>query len=147
MARRIHIAIMRKNWGLTPKILVGEKTIESRWYLNRSRPWGKINAGDIVYFKDSGEPVRIVATVEKVIQFENLTPQKVREILGKYADALGVERKDINSYFERFKNKKYCILIFLKNPKEVGPFKIDKSGFGAMSAWITVDNMDKIRIR
>lgn len=27
-----HVAIMKKSWGLTRKILSGEKTIESRWY-------------------------------------------------------------------------------------------------------------------
>jgi len=27
-----HVAIMRKAWGLTDKILSGQKKIESRWY-------------------------------------------------------------------------------------------------------------------
>jgi hypothetical protein len=42
-------------------------------------------------------------------------------------------------------NKEYCILIFLKNVRPTKPFKIDKRGFGAMAAWITVDNISKIR--
>ena len=146
--RKIHIAIMRKSWGLTQKILSGEKTIESRWYMNRYKPWSDIKQGDIVYFKDSGDPVKIRATVNRVIQFEGLTPQKVKEILNQYAkaDGLGVNKKDINSYFELFKNKKYCLLIFLKDPEEVKPFEIDKSGFGSMAAWITVDNLDRIKV-
>ena len=139
---------MRKSWGLTKKILSCEKTIESRWYVNRYKPWGNINRGDTVFFKDSGEPVKIKAKVDKVIQFENLRPRKVKEILNKYAqaDGLGVDRKNIDSYYRLFKNKKYCILVFLKDPKEVKPFEIDKTGFGAMSSWITVDNLDKIRV-
>lgn len=145
--RKIHVAIMRKSWGLTQKILSGEKTIESRWYMNRYRPWGDINRGDIVYFKDSGVPVRIRATVDKVIQIENLTPKKVREILNQYAkaDGLGVKSENIESYFELFKNKKYCLLVFLSHPKEIKPFEINKSGFGAMAAWITVASLDKIK--
>lgn len=148
MSRKVHIAIMRKSWGLTQKILSGEKTIESRWYMNRYKPWGNIDCGDTIYFKDSGEPVRIQATVDKVIQIEDLTPKKVRKILNQYAkaDGLGVDKSDITTYFERFKNKKYCLLIFLKDPKEIEPFEIDKSGFGAMAAWLTVDNLDKIKI-
>jgi ASC-1-like (ASCH) protein len=139
---------MRKSWGLTQKILSGEKTIESRWYMNRYKPWGNINRGDIVYFKDSGEPVRIQAVVNKVLQFEDLTPQKVREILDQYAkaDGLGVNKESIASYFELFKNKKYCLLIFLSDPKNIEPFDIDKSGFGAMTAWITVDSLDEVRV-
>jgi len=44
MMGRVHVAIMRKGWGLTGKILTGEKTIESRWYMNRYRPWGAMAA-------------------------------------------------------------------------------------------------------
>ena len=100
--RKIHIAIMRKSWGLTQKILSGEKTIESRWYMNRYKPWSDIKQGDIVYFKDSGDPVKIRATVNRVIQFEGLTPQKVKEILNQYAkaDGLGVNKKDINFRYD-----------------------------------------------
>jgi len=29
-----HIAIMKKSWRLTEKILAGEKTLETRWYKN-----------------------------------------------------------------------------------------------------------------
>jgi ASC-1-like (ASCH) protein len=146
--RKIHIAIMRKSWGLTKKILTGEKTVESRWYMNRYKPWGNINRGDTIYFKDSGDPVSIKATVDKVMQFENLTPAKVKKILHKYAvaDGLGVNKRDINSYFELFKNKKYCLLIFLKDPKKIKPFKIDKSGFGAMAAWITVNDLNEVGV-
>ncbi|MFH1601934.1 MAG: hypothetical protein ABIB61_03195 [Candidatus Shapirobacteria bacterium] len=108
---------------------------------------GNINRQDTIYFKDGGEPVKIKATADKVIQFENLTPAKVKKILYKYAkdDGLGVDKNNINAYFELFKNKKYCLLIFLKNPEKVKQFEIDKSGFGAMAAWITVDSLDKIK--
>jgi hypothetical protein len=86
-----HIAIMKKSWGLTQKILTGEKSIESRWYKTRCVPWGKIKAREFVYFKDSGEPVTIRAEVEKVMQFSGLNPGKVREILEKYGKADGLE--------------------------------------------------------
>jgi len=136
---------MRKSWGLTQKILSGQKKIESRWYKVKYAPWNRIESGDIVYFKDSGEPVTIKAEVDKVIQFSDLTPEKVKEILYKYgqADGLGIDK--ISEFFEMFKNKKYCILIFLKNPQKIEPFEIDKSGFGAMSAWISVDDVNRIK--
>jgi len=140
-----HIAIMRKSWGLTQKILTGQKKIESRWYKVKYPPWDKIKSGEVVYFKDSGEPVIIKTEVDKVAQFSDLTPEKVKEILYKYgqADGLGIDK--IPEFFEMFKNKKYCILIFLKNPQKIVPFEIDKTGFGAMSAWISVDNVNKIK--
>lgn len=64
-----HVAIMRKSWGLTQKILTGEKKIESRWYNVRYAPWDKIEKGDMVYFKDSGTPVTLRTRVQKVLQF------------------------------------------------------------------------------
>jgi len=140
-----HLAIMRKSWGLTDKILSGQKKIESRWYSVKYKPWDSIKEGETVYFKDSGGPVRIKAEVEKVMQFADLIPDKVREILDIYGKDDGIEQEKIPEFFERFKNKKYCMLIFLKNPQEIKPFNINKTGFGAMSAWISVDDIAKIK--
>ncbi len=67
-----HLAIMRKSWGLTQKIISKEKKIESRWYINKYPPWNKIKQGEKVYFKDSGEPVSLKVEVERVMQFENV---------------------------------------------------------------------------
>lgn len=136
---------MKKSWGLTDKILTGQKKIESRWYSVKYKPWDKIKKGETVYFKNSGELVSIKAKVGKVMQFSGLTPKKVKVILNKYAKADGIEKEKIPEFFKRFKDKKYCILIFLKNPAKVKPFEINKAGFGAMSAWITVDKISKIK--
>lgn len=138
---------MKKSWGLTQKILSGQKKIESRWYKSKHSPWGKIEKGDPVYFKDSGEPVSIKTEVEKVISFSNLIPETVKQILDEYGDDDGIEKNKIKDFFELFKNKRYCLLIFLKNPKKIKPFEIDKAGFSMMSAWLTVDDVDKIRRR
>ena len=136
-----HIAIMKKSWGLIGKIISGEKKIESRWYKSKRSPWGKIEKGDTVYFKDSGEPVSIKAEVKKVISFSDLTPQKVSQILNKYGKDIGIGKSKILEFVELFKNKKYCLLIFLKNPQKIKPFEINKAGFGAMSAWLTTEDI------
>lgn len=140
-----HIAIMKKSWRLLPKILSGEKKIESRWYKNKAAPWGRIEAGDTVYFKDSGEPVTVKAAVEKVLSFENLTPEKVHEILEKYGEADGISRQEIAKYEGLFRGKKYCLLIFLKEPQEIEPFRIDKRGFGLPAAWLCVGDIRRAK--
>ncbi len=139
-----HVAIMKKDWGLLPKILSGEKTIESRWYKTKREAFGKVKAGNVFYFKDSGEPVSLKAKVKKVLEFENLTPQKVKEILYQYGQADGLDIDKIPGFFGIFKNKKYCMLIFLKNPRKVKPFNIDKKGFGAPRAWLSVNNIRQV---
>src|SRR5574337_351167 len=116
-----HVAIMKKSWNLTDKIISGGKKIESRWYKSKHAPWDKIKAGDTVYFKNSGEPVRIGAEVEKVLQFSDLTPKTVMELLRKYWELDGLGEKDVPKFHELFREKKYCILVFLKDAREVVP--------------------------
>lgn len=140
-----HVAIMKKSWGLLPRILSGQKTIESRWYQSRRLPWGKIAANDVVYFKNSGNPVTVKAVVENVLSFSGLTPEKIKNILNEYAQDIGIEKNKERQFFALCKDKKYCLLIFLKNPERVQPFEIDKTGFGMMSPWLTIENIDKIK--
>jgi ASC-1-like (ASCH) protein len=138
---------MKPSWGLLSKIISGAKQIESRWYQTKHLPWGKIAIGDTVYFKNSGEPVTVSAQVKDVISFDNLTPSKVHAIFVKYYQLIGFDSSQFNYFYQLFRNKKYCLLIFFKNPKMIPPFEVDKTGFGAMSAWITIKNIDTIRVQ
>jgi ASC-1-like (ASCH) protein len=139
-----HVAIMRKSWGLTGKILSGEKTIESRWYMSKRAPWGRISAGDRIYFKNSGEPVRIMATAKRILTFEDMDEARVLSILKRYGRRDGIGETDTNRFFKMFKGKRYCILVFLDGARGIEPFEIRKDGFGAMSAWITLEDVRRI---
>lgn len=141
-----HVAIMKKSWGLVGKILTGEKTVESRWYKTKHSPWDRIEPNDIIYFKDSGDPVSVKARVAKVLQFEGLNFEKTEEILAKYGKKdLGADEimPEIRKYVS---GKNYCILVFFDGVEKIKQFNIDKTGFGTMSAWISVDNIGKIKI-
>ena len=140
-----HIAIMQKSWRFIEKIATGQKTIESRWYKVKYTPWGKISPGDSIYFKNSGEPVTIQAKISRVINFSNLTPKKVQTILEEYSKESGIDEPDILKFFEMFKHKRYCILIFLKDAHHIQPFEINKQGFGTMSSRIRVESIVKIK--
>jgi len=136
-----HLAILNKKLNLLPKILIGKKTIESRWYKFKKDPYQNISSGEIVYFKNSGEPVSVKAMVEKVLFFENLDNAKIKDLLEVYGSCIGV---DI-SYLENLTGKNYCTLIFLKDVEEIKPFEIDKKGYGNMAAWITLDSIETIK--
>jgi len=140
-----HVAVMKKSWGFIDKILSGEKTVESRWSVLKRKPWNAVREGDTVYFKNSGEPVSARAGVRRVTQYADLTPTGVKKILNNYGGKDGMTVNDTPLFFQRFKNRKYCTLIFLKNPVRVGPFAIHKEGFGAMTAWISVPRISAIR--
>lgn len=140
-----HVAIMKKSWGLTGKILSGEKKIESRWYLAKRSPWNLIRKGETVYFKNSGEPVSIKAGVSRITQIEGLNPKKIKELLLRYGKQDGIGKNEIPFFFKMFRDKKYCILVFLEKPQKIKPFFIDKSGFGSMASWISVANIKTIK--
>ncbi|MCG2809526.1 MAG: hypothetical protein L6275_04285 [Candidatus Portnoybacteria bacterium] len=138
-----HLAIMKKSLGCLEKIISGEKVIETRWYNSRRSPWNKIKKGDFVYFQNSGSAVAVKSKVKKVIQYDDLNPNKIQGILSEFGKDIGIQ--DLKTFFKEIKSKRYCILIFLENIKEISPFFIDKTGFGLMSAWISIDSINQIR--
>jgi ASC-1-like (ASCH) protein len=136
-----HIAILSKKRKLLNKILSGTKKIESRWYKFKRPPFGCIAENDIIYFKESGNLVSAKAKVKKLVIYENLNQSIINEIVEKYAEDIC-----INSEFaEEVKNKRFCILIFLKEVQKIEPFKINKKGYGLMTAWITVDKVERLK--
>lgn len=136
-----HLAILSRRRKLLPKIVSGEKTIESRWYRFRRPPFGCIAAGDTVYFKDSGEPVSVKTRVSKVLTFKDLSQGQISEIIKKYGSAIGIGPE----FADEVRGKRYCVLVFLKSVQAVEPFEIDKKGFGIMNAWITVTDINQVR--
>ena len=143
-----HLAIMKKTWNLIPKILSGDKKIESRWYIARYAPWDRINKGDTVYFKDAGAPVTAKAEVEKVIQHANYSDKELRDLLEKYGGSGNISFTSTpDVVFHWAQKRNYCILIFLKNPEAIKPFNINKTGYGNACAWICVNNINKLRIK
>jgi len=141
-----HVAILKKSWGFLEKVLSGKKTIESRWYKIKKSPWGLIKKEDIIYFKNSGESVLAKAKVKKVLQFSDLNPKKIKEILTRYGRNIGIEKNDMPKFYKILAHKKYCILIFLKNHQKIKPFQINKKGFGAMASWIVIENVNNIKL-
>jgi hypothetical protein len=138
-----HVAIMKPSWKLIPKILAGEKTMESRWYQTRRAPWGIVSIGDRVFFKDSGKSVIAVADVSDVMQFTLASIDHAKDIIKKFGKKLCLVNTDPETWGSE---PRYCILIALKNPRSVEPFMINKKGFGSAAAWISVDALDRIRL-
>ena len=71
---------------------------------------------------------------------------KVNNLLGKYGKEDGIQAKELSKYYQMFKDKKYCLLIYLKDAMKIKPFSINKRGFGAMAAWISVEDVNSIKV-
>ena len=138
-----HIAILDKKRKLLPKIISGEKIIESRWYQTKRTPWHNIKKDDVIYFKDAGEKITVKARVKNVLFFDDLNKEKVQKILQEYGTDICMGTLDYTPYYDK---KKYCILIFLEDVQEIKPFHIDKTGFGNACAWMTIKDVKEIMI-
>lgn len=139
-----HIAIMNPKWHLIEKILSGEKTIESRWYVHRIAPWDKITPGDTVYFKNSGKQVTAKATVQKVMQMELASLQSTVNIVREFQSKICLTKESLND-FTWLEKKRYAILIFLKDPQVVTPFTVNKQGYGSACAWISIPSIEALK--
>lgn len=149
-----HIAILRKakikkGDNLLEDILLGTKTIESRWYVNKIAPWNKVNPGDIVYFKESGRPVTVQATISKVLQYENLNQTAIHDIISNYGHQIApsASPESWKLWAQKQQNKHYCILVFLSDVKKIDPFNIDKTGYGSSAAWLVTEDISEIKLK
>ena len=140
-----HVAIMKKPPGSHAED--PERPEDDRIALvpDQSRAVGPDRGGDTVYFKDSGAPVTVRAEVLKVVQCDGLTPAKVKDILDRYGQEIGIAPDGRPAFYETVRDKRYCLLIFLMNARAVAPFAIDKTGFGARAAWVTVADIARIK--
>ena len=71
-------------------VLRGEKTMESHWGVHKSVPYQKVQVGDELLIKKTGQPVTAKAEVADVKYF-TLTPQKVEEIRIMYGKQIGTD--------------------------------------------------------
>lgn len=132
-----HIAILKQPFF--NMVLSGEKTIESRWSMNKTAPFNKIKKGDTVWLKETGKNVTAKAVAEKV-EFYNLTPEKVEDIRIKYGKQIGTDK------FEDWigtLQKKYCTLIWLKDVTLIKPIQVRRSN-GA--GWIVVEDISQYEV-
>jgi hypothetical protein len=81
-----------------------------------------------------------------VDQFSDLNEKKIQDILKTYSHADLWTNSILTEISNYVRWKKYCIIVHLKNPCAVKPFEINKTGYGIMSAWICIDDIEKIRI-
>jgi hypothetical protein len=135
-----HIAFLKKWSGCLKSIMIWEKTIETRWYQTKKAPLNKVNKDDVIYFKE-WQNIELKSIVKDVIQYDNLDENKILEIFNLYWKEIKASSFDIS----HFKNKKYWILIFLKDTEKIIPFQVDKEGFWNMCSWISIDSIDKIK--
>jgi hypothetical protein len=128
----IHLAIFTE--PILTALLVGIKTVESRFSLNRIQPFGKVQTGDIVVVKKSGGPVVAVFVSGEIRSYSNLTPEKVDEIRSKYGLLLGLSEND--AFWVEKRDARYATLIDIEVVKRLDPCRIEKKD---RTSWVIIN--------
>jgi hypothetical protein len=84
-AGRLHVAVFVEPF--LRFVLEGRKTVESRFSVRRSAPFGRVRPGDVVLLKRSGGPVVGVCEISDV-WFYRLDPGTWSEIRREFSEAL-----------------------------------------------------------
>jgi hypothetical protein len=87
----LHLAVLIEpfhSW-----LLDGTKTIESRFSRVRCAPYGVLAEGDVIVVKKSGGPVSGAFQASQVRSYQ-LTPDRIRELRGKFAAQICAEDDD-----------------------------------------------------
>ena len=106
---KTHLMIVHPRY-IAP-LLSGAKTLESRLGHDRRAPFGKVSPGDIVYIKPTGKRVVAKAVVRRVDEFEDLTPEDVKNLRETYDDRI----MGGDQYWQSKADSKYATLIGFKS--------------------------------
>jgi len=128
MTARTHLAVLYREY--IDRILAGEKTIEMRLSKNRVAPFGKVETGHTIYFKQSGGPVRAAATAGRVESFTDLTPERIDEIRKQHND--GITGDD--ETWAKKRHRRYGTLIWLTGVHATDDGPVMPPLYGA--AWV-----------
>ncbi|HIJ71187.1 MAG TPA: ASCH domain-containing protein [Planctomycetes bacterium] len=128
-----HLVILKKPF--LDEVLRGRKTIESRFMHTRRPPFAAVAVGDRLLLKVTSGPVCATARVQKVMSFDNLTPERIRQIRHTYNDR-------IIAPAEYWTDKRHCkrgVLIWLDRVKPIEPVRIDKKDW---RAWVVLTSQN-----
>lgn len=135
-----HVVFLNKKFKGLEKILEGSKRAETRWAKGKRSPYGQVNKGDRLFFKDSGNPVKLTAEVVDVMYFSKLEKEEIERVINEYNNKICMSQEEIETTLQ----KKSGSIIFFDNVKEIKPFEIDKSNYSSMADWIIIEDVNMI---
>jgi ASC-1-like (ASCH) protein len=117
----IHLAIFNEPY--LKYILNGQKTVESRFAINKIAPYKQISKGDILLLKKSSGPIMGICKVKEV-WFYNLNPELIRNIRNEFTESLCAQDP---FFWEQRVNASFATLLQISDVKEINPTPYQKS--------------------
>lgn len=126
------------------KLRAGQKTMIIRGAAGRKMPYGRVNAGDVLYFlNNTGEGiVKARAVVQSVLNSEKMEKDQSSDLVAENQGQLQLTERQ----FKRWAGKRYLVLISVSDLEEVAPFAVDRSDFGNMDDWLPVEDIERVKL-
>ncbi len=101
----MHVAIVQSPYA--DSILSGEKTIEARFARARRAPYGRVHAGERLYFKRCSGGYFAVAEVVRVLMLAELNPVAVGDVRDAFDDRI----RGMDAFWEAAGDRRYATLV------------------------------------
>jgi ASC-1-like (ASCH) protein len=129
----VHIAVMAEPY--LSYILIGKKTVESRFSIHRIAPYKQIRPGDLVLMK-AGAIVGCFTA--EWVEFHDLTQEPIENIAATHGDEIC---GDANFWAQK-NSKRYATLIGVKDVRNLPPISVSKND---RRAWLMLPAEAPIR--
>ena len=126
-------------------LLSGKKSLIIRGATGRKLPYGRVTAGDTLYFINNNAEgvVRASAIVKSVLNSDQLTAEEFPRLVTSRQEQLQLTPKQV----ARWSGKRYLVLVEVGEVTPVEPFRIDKRDFGNMDDWLLVENIERVKVK
>lgn len=130
MDMRHHLAILYPTY--IRLIASGIKSIECRLSHVPLPPYRMVEAGDLIWLKEAGGPVRLVAHAVKVQDLAHLTRTAVVRLRRRLGHRIRAEP----TFWRERQSARFATLIWLGDVQTVEPFRVLKT---SSAAWVVLD--------
>lgn len=138
-----HLMIVHPRYA--PDILSGRKSVESRLGRDRRAPFGRVCPGEQIYIKSTGGPVFASTRVERVDEFEDLTPDDLDRLCAVYEPRVlgGLD------YWDSKRDARFATMIWMGPVRPVRDLSRVPSELlePSRNAWRMTESRDAGRVR
>lgn len=125
-----HLAIFSQPY--LDQIFSGDKTVESRFSLNRIAPFQKVTHGDIVFMKESGGKLCGIMELDKVEFFSRNEGTDMKDLMQKYKGEL----KITDEFIAAKQSANYASFLYPRKIIRIHPITLHKPDRGS---WIVLN--------
>jgi ASC-1-like (ASCH) protein len=138
---KYHLVVLKKAY--LDLIVEGRKTIESRFLKVNKAPFGQVSAGDVLFLKESSGPVVGKAAVKAAEFFDDLSPEKIREIKERYNHLIGGS----DEYWQERGGCRFGVLVWIGNVERIEPVRITKKDWRGWVVLTERENFGLLKTR